>query len=126
MDSDGTAMIVGACGETAGGFSYAGNAYEYDPTTGVLIQNLTSPSPQYAGSFGCSVAIYGDNQNSVETSHGEGAPNPENPECAPCEFHEAGVGHEIEVHTESARGVGLGIGVAVMYFPPFVVSLFSS
>jgi hypothetical protein len=52
-------VVVGACGESSGGFSYAGNAYVFDAQTGALVQTLTSPSAQHVGFFGLSVAISG-------------------------------------------------------------------
>src|SRR2546425_5801850 len=53
----GTTVVVGAAGETAGGF--AGHAYVFDATTGDLIRTLTSPSARFEGDFGQSVAISG-------------------------------------------------------------------
>src|SRR6267143_3555132 len=53
----GTTIVVGAPGETAGGF--AGHAYVFDATTGDLIRTLTSPNTQLEGEFGESVAISG-------------------------------------------------------------------
>jgi hypothetical protein len=53
------AVVVGAPGETAGGYSSAGNAYVFNATTGALITTLTSPNAQTNGCFGQSVAISG-------------------------------------------------------------------
>ena len=55
----GKLAIVGACCETADGYSYAGHAYVYNAATGKLLQNLTSPNPQSDGVFGVSVWISG-------------------------------------------------------------------
>lgn len=51
--------IVGAWGESSGGFSKAGNAYVFNASTGSLITSLTSPNPQTNGEFGISVAVSG-------------------------------------------------------------------
>ena len=55
----GSLAIVGAWGETAGGYSQAGHAYVFNAETGVLVQTLTSPNAQVGGRFGYSVAISG-------------------------------------------------------------------
>ncbi len=55
----GNLVIVGAYGETVNGNNYAGHAYVFNATSGVLIQTLTSPNEQYYGFFGFSVALSG-------------------------------------------------------------------
>ncbi len=59
----GSTAIVGAFGETAGGYSSAGNSYVFDAVTGALISNLTSPDAHRNGPnglFGFSVAVSGN------------------------------------------------------------------
>lgn len=53
-------IAVGARGETSDGYYSAGNAYVFNAKTGALISMLTSPNPQFNGSFGSSVAVGGD------------------------------------------------------------------
>ena len=71
----GTSVIVGAPGETAGGFGSAGHAYIFN-NTGSLITTLTSPNAQINGVFGYSVAVSGTSVivgASVETAGGFGS-----------------------------------------------------
>lgn len=48
---------VGAPGETAGGFSMAGNAYLFNVSTGKLLNTLDSSFPTTDASFGFSIAV---------------------------------------------------------------------
>ena len=57
---NGNTIVVGADGETAGGYSQAGNAYFFNVETGALVANLTSPNAQTNGYFGVSVAVDGN------------------------------------------------------------------
>jgi hypothetical protein len=52
-----TTVVVGAMFETALSKDYAGRAYTFNATTGVLVSTLTSPNLQAHGQFGNSVAI---------------------------------------------------------------------
>jgi hypothetical protein len=54
-----TNVVVGAPGETGGGFSAAGHAYIIDTTANALTITLTSPNAEANGNFGTSVAISG-------------------------------------------------------------------
>ena len=53
----GTLVAVGAYGETAGGYTEAGNAYVFNATTGALITAVSSPNAQSDGLFGISVSL---------------------------------------------------------------------
>jgi FG-GAP repeat len=55
----GDTIAVGAPSETSGGDAYAGNVYLLTASTGAPLRTLTSPTPQYTGYFGHSVAISG-------------------------------------------------------------------
>lgn len=55
----GKIIVVGAPLENASGVKYSGHAYTFNAKNGALISNLSSPSPQYEGEFGISVAIGG-------------------------------------------------------------------
>ncbi len=55
----GKLVAVGAAGETANGYSYAGHAYVYNLATGRLVSILTSPNAQALGDFGLSVSMTG-------------------------------------------------------------------
>jgi hypothetical protein len=55
----GSVMSVGAPYETATGYTEAGNAYNIDPKTAVLISSMSSPNAMSGGEFGYSVAIAG-------------------------------------------------------------------
>jgi len=55
--TDGSWLVVGAPGETAGGFARAGNVYIYNAFTGALLHTLSSPNAQTGGEFGSSVTI---------------------------------------------------------------------
>src|SRR5207245_1550435 len=57
----GTTVVVGAPFESAGTPAQlsAGNAYVFDATDGSLITTITSPTPQFDGDFGLSVAVGG-------------------------------------------------------------------
>ncbi|HXY47123.1 MAG TPA: hypothetical protein VEK13_04420 [Thermoplasmata archaeon] len=57
--NSGTTVVVGAPGETASGYDYAGHAYIFNAKTGTLISTLTSSNPQPSGAFGSSVSISG-------------------------------------------------------------------
>ena len=59
VSMSGTLVSVGAEGETADGYTYAGHAYVFNANTGKLIQTLTSPNAQLGGFFGTSVSISG-------------------------------------------------------------------
>ena len=50
-------VIVGAPGQTVNGSLGAGQAYVFDPKTGVLISTLSSPNAQSNGWFGWSVSL---------------------------------------------------------------------
>jgi len=56
---NGTTVVVGASGDSAGGFASAGRAYIFNATTGHLLRTLTSPKAQADGQFGYPVAIRG-------------------------------------------------------------------
>ena len=55
----GELVAVGAAGETADGYSYAGHGYVYNLATGRLVSILTSPNAQTQGVFGLSISISG-------------------------------------------------------------------
>ena len=55
----GGVAVVGAIGETVGGFASAGRAYVFNAKTGALTQTLVSPNSQADGAFGRSVALNG-------------------------------------------------------------------
>jgi len=55
----GTEIAIGAPGESAMGYSNAGQAYVYKTTTDALTTTLLSPNPETGGSFGTAVAISG-------------------------------------------------------------------
>jgi hypothetical protein len=57
---DGNTVVVGADGETVGGYSDTGHVYVFNAQTGALIATLNSPNAQYGGYFGYSVAISGN------------------------------------------------------------------
>jgi outer membrane protein assembly factor BamB len=65
----GKIAIVGAVLETAGGFSSAGHAYVFNPSTGKLLRTLTSSNAQSNGYFGQSVGISG--QLAIVGAYGE-------------------------------------------------------
>jgi hypothetical protein len=50
-------VVVGAPGETSAGFSFAGNIYTFESTTGDVLTGFGSPNAQTDGRFGFSVAI---------------------------------------------------------------------
>lgn len=55
----GGTLVVGAMGETSGGFSGAGNAYLFHTAQYRVTSTVTSPNLQYDGGFGWSVAVSG-------------------------------------------------------------------
>jgi len=63
----GSTIVVGAPGESPGGVTSAGRAYEFDATTGYLVRTFTSPWPVvgsdteigFLASYGASVAVSG-------------------------------------------------------------------
>jgi hypothetical protein len=55
--SSGNVLVVGARGETAGGYSQDGRAYVFNARTGALLETLVSPNPSPEGGFGTSVAL---------------------------------------------------------------------
>jgi len=52
-------LLAGAPGESAKGYTGAGNAYLLKGSNGALLATLTSPNAQTYGSFGASVALVG-------------------------------------------------------------------
>lgn len=55
----GDTVVVGTLYYTVSGHQYAGRAYVFDATTGVLTETLNSPKVQSLGHFGWSVAVSG-------------------------------------------------------------------
>lgn len=51
--------VIGSSAETVGRDRGAGQAQEYNATTGQLLQNMTSPNAQGAGDFGYSISMSG-------------------------------------------------------------------
>jgi FG-GAP repeat len=52
-------LAVGAPGENLTAAPFAGNAYLFNASTGILTMQLVNPSPQWGGGFGTSIAVSG-------------------------------------------------------------------
>ena len=73
----GSNVVVGAPYQTVDSYSNAGNAYEFDATTGLPIGTLANPNPQGGENFGWSVAM-GSNFIAVGAPYASVGGNPGN------------------------------------------------
>jgi FG-GAP repeat len=56
----GSFLVVGASGEDISSAYSAGNAYVFDPSTGLLTRQLPNPNPEALGGYGWSVVVSGN------------------------------------------------------------------
>ncbi|MBI1784800.1 FG-GAP repeat protein [Candidatus Sumerlaeota bacterium] len=56
----GNMVVVGAFGDSPGGYTSAGTAYVFNATSGALISTLSNPFPEASDNFGVSLGISGN------------------------------------------------------------------